>query len=97
MGKFISPFPLFPPVQIRCLKLCQLFQFLHALLDVGAFGFRCGVQAKTFAAERRGDAAVNHRAADVRVNRTFGLNATTKTKRADIEKRVKELEKLTKF
>jgi sugar/nucleoside kinase (ribokinase family) len=27
----------------------------------------------------------------------FGLNATTKTKRADIEKRVKELEKLTKF
>ena len=27
----------------------------------------------------------------------FGLNRTTKTKRADIEKRVKELEKLTKF
>lgn len=27
----------------------------------------------------------------------FGLNATTKTKRAQIEKRVKELEKLTKF
>ena len=27
----------------------------------------------------------------------FGLNATTKTKRADIEKRVKELEKLTRF
>jgi sugar/nucleoside kinase (ribokinase family) len=27
----------------------------------------------------------------------FGLNATTKTKRADIEKRVKELEKLTQF
>jgi sugar/nucleoside kinase (ribokinase family) len=27
----------------------------------------------------------------------FGLNTTTKTKRADIEKRVKELEKLTKF
>ena len=27
----------------------------------------------------------------------FGLNCTTKTKRADIEKRVKELEKLTKF
>ena len=27
----------------------------------------------------------------------FGLNATTKTKRADIEKRVKELEKLTNF
>jgi sugar/nucleoside kinase (ribokinase family) len=27
----------------------------------------------------------------------FGLNATTKTKRADIERRVKELEKLTKF
>ncbi len=27
----------------------------------------------------------------------FGLNATTKTKRADIEKRAKELEKLTKF
>ena len=27
----------------------------------------------------------------------FGLNATTKAKRADIEKRVKELEKLTKF
>ena len=27
----------------------------------------------------------------------FGLNATTKTKRKDIEKRVKELEKLTKF
>src|SRR6059058_264340 len=27
----------------------------------------------------------------------FGLNSTTKTKRADIEKRVKELEKLTKF
>ena len=27
----------------------------------------------------------------------FGLNATTKTKRADIEKRVKELERLTKF
>jgi sugar/nucleoside kinase (ribokinase family) len=27
----------------------------------------------------------------------FGLNATTKTKRSDIEKRVKELEKLTKF
>jgi sugar/nucleoside kinase (ribokinase family) len=27
----------------------------------------------------------------------FGLNATTKTKRADIEKRVKELEKLAKF
>ena len=27
----------------------------------------------------------------------FGLNTTTKTKRSDIEKRVKELEKLTKF
>jgi sugar/nucleoside kinase (ribokinase family) len=27
----------------------------------------------------------------------FGLNTTTKTKRRDIEKRVKELEKLTKF
>jgi sugar/nucleoside kinase (ribokinase family) len=27
----------------------------------------------------------------------FGLNRTTKTKRADIEKRVKELEKMTKF
>ena len=27
----------------------------------------------------------------------FGLNRTTKTKRVDIEKRVKELEKLTKF
>ena len=27
----------------------------------------------------------------------FGLNATTKTKRAEIEKRVKELEKLTRF
>jgi len=27
----------------------------------------------------------------------FGLNATTKTKRADIEKRVKELEELTRF
>jgi hypothetical protein len=27
----------------------------------------------------------------------FGLNRTTKTKCADIEKRVKELEKLTKF
>jgi hypothetical protein len=27
----------------------------------------------------------------------FGLNCTTKIKRADIEKRVKELEKLTKF
>lgn len=27
----------------------------------------------------------------------FGLNATTKTKRSDIEKRVRELEKLTKF
>src|SRR5271169_6017999 len=27
----------------------------------------------------------------------FGLNRTTKTKRGDIEKRVKELEKLTKF
>ncbi len=27
----------------------------------------------------------------------FGLNATTKTKRADIEKRVRELEKLTRF
>ena len=27
----------------------------------------------------------------------FGLNRTTKTKRADIEKRVKELERLTKF
>ena len=27
----------------------------------------------------------------------FGLNTTTKTKRADIEQRVKELEKLTKF
>jgi sugar/nucleoside kinase (ribokinase family) len=27
----------------------------------------------------------------------FGLNATTKAKRADIEKRVKELEKLTRF
>ncbi len=27
----------------------------------------------------------------------FGLNATTKTKRAEIEKRVKELEKMTKF
>ena len=27
----------------------------------------------------------------------FGLNTTTKTKRADIEKRVKELEKLTRF
>jgi len=27
----------------------------------------------------------------------FGLNTTTKTRRADIEKRVKELEKLTKF
>jgi hypothetical protein len=28
---------------------------------------------------------------------SFGLNATTKAKRSDIEKRVKELEKLTKF
>ena len=27
----------------------------------------------------------------------FGLTQTTNTKRADIEKRVKELEKLTKF
>jgi hypothetical protein len=27
----------------------------------------------------------------------FGLNTTTKTKRSDIEKRVKELEKLTTF
>ena len=27
----------------------------------------------------------------------FGLTCTTKTKRADIEKRVKELEKLTEF
>jgi hypothetical protein len=27
----------------------------------------------------------------------FGLTRTTKIKRADIEKRVKELEKLTKF
>jgi sugar/nucleoside kinase (ribokinase family) len=27
----------------------------------------------------------------------FGLNTTTKTKRNDIEKRVKELEKLTRF
>jgi hypothetical protein len=27
----------------------------------------------------------------------FGLTCTTRTKRADIEKRVKELEKLTKF
>ena len=27
----------------------------------------------------------------------FGLNRTTKIKRADIDKRVKELEKLTKF
>jgi hypothetical protein len=27
----------------------------------------------------------------------FGLTRTTKTKRADIEKRVKELEKLTRF
>ena len=29
--------------------------------------------------------------------RRFGLARTTKIKRADIEKRVKELEKLTKF
>ena len=32
-------------------KLRQLFQFLHALLDVGALGLGGGVQAETFAAE----------------------------------------------
>ena len=35
------------------------------------------VQAETFAAERRGDAAVNHRAPDVRVNRAFGRGQIT--------------------
>ena len=60
-------------------KLCQLFQFFHALLDVCAFGLGGGVQAETFAAEGRGDAAVNHRAADVRINR----EARERTGKAD--------------
>ena len=54
------------------LKLRQLFKFLHALFDVGAFDFGRARQAKSFAAERRGNAAVNHRAPDVRVNRAHG-------------------------
>ena len=54
------------------LKPRQLFQFLHALFDVGAFDFGRASQAETFTAERRGDAAINHRAPDVDVNRAFG-------------------------
>src|ERR1035438_4874631 len=54
------------------LKLRQFFQFLYALFDVGALDLGRAVQAKTFATERRGDAAIDHRAADVRINRTPG-------------------------
>src|SRR5882672_10888774 len=59
------------------LKLRQLFQFLHALLDVGSFGLGRAVQAEAFAAERRGDAAIDHRAADVRIDRTPGRGEIT--------------------
>src|ERR1035437_10217976 len=58
-------------------ELRELFQFFHALLDVGTLGLGGGVQTKTFAAERGGDAAINHRAADVRINRTLGAGEIT--------------------
>jgi len=54
----------------RHLKPCQLFQFLHAAVNVSAFGFRGLSQAKAFTIERRRDAAVNHRAPEIIVNRS---------------------------
>ena len=53
------------------LKLRQLFQFLHAPINVGAFDFRRPRQAEALAAERCRDAAVNHREPDVVVHRAL--------------------------
>src|SRR5208283_3872377 len=53
------------------LKPRQLFQFFYAMVDVSALDLRGAGQAKALAAERRRDAAVNHRAPDVGINRAF--------------------------
>lgn len=64
-------------IVLRLLKPCQLFQFLHAFFDIGALGLGRAVQAETFTTERRGDAAIDHRAADVCINRTSGRGEIT--------------------
>lgn len=50
----------------------QLFQFFNTPVDVAPFDFGRANQAKAFAAERRNDAAINHRAANVIIDRAFG-------------------------
>ncbi len=77
---------------------------LHAVVDPTGAGdsFVGGIMG--YLASAKGSIDANLRRAMVYGSVTasfccegFGLSATTKTKRADIEKRVKELEKLTKF
>ena len=55
-GELVPNLGTFPPKYVRrdashSLKLSQLFQFLHAPVNVGAFDFRGARQAKAFAAK----------------------------------------------
>jgi len=77
---------------------------LHKVVDPTGAGDSFVGGMMGYLASAKGSVAANIRRAMVYGSVTasfccegFGLNATTKTKRADIEKRVKELEKLTKF